>query len=68
MIMEGTDDNEITLFELIFSILNNVRCVSAYDVEQLVGIVGVKRVLIAVGGFGNLVLVKDAVSFPDTVV
>ena len=68
MIVEGADEDEVALFELISSVLYDVGSVSADYVEQFVGIVCVERVLVAIGSFGYLVLVKDSVRFPDTVV
>ena len=68
MILKGSNEDKIALFELVFSILYDVRCVAAHKQDELVCIVRVHRVRIARQILGDLMLEKGTIGCTDIIV
>lgn len=65
MILKGSDQYQIALFQFVFSILDDVSSVAVEKIDQLVGIVSVHKISVAGQIFGDLVLEIDAVGIEN---
>ena len=68
MILKRADQNEIPRFQLVFSVLYNVRSITVQKIDQFIRIVRMHRIGVAGKTFRDLMLEKHSIRCPDIIV